>query len=69
MNKLQRKLLQGLAASKGLFLAVVMVVFLGVAFFGMAAHNTAAGDIAGRLVRLRRNQFPRGTNEFSGRLW
>jgi len=69
MNKLQRKPLQGPAASKGLFVAVVMIVFLGVAFFGLAAHNTAVGDMAGRPVRLRSNQFPRGTNEFSGRLW
>ena len=69
MNKLQRKLLRGLTASKGLLLAAVMVVFLGVAFFGLAVHNTAVGDMAGRPVRLRRNQFPRGTNEFSGRLW
>lgn len=32
--KLQRKLIRDLAASKGLFLAVTAVIFLGVAFFG-----------------------------------
>ena len=34
MNKLQRKVVRDLAASKGLFLAVIMVIFLGVALFG-----------------------------------
>ena len=34
MNKIWRKLLRDLAASKGLFLAVAVVIFLGVAFFG-----------------------------------
>jgi putative ABC transport system permease protein len=33
-HKLQRKLVRDLAASKGLFLAVTAVIFLGVAFFG-----------------------------------
>ena len=33
-RKLQRKLIRDLAASKGLFLAVTAVIFLGVAFFG-----------------------------------
>jgi len=34
MNKLQRKLVRDLASSKGLFLAVTAVIFLGVALFG-----------------------------------
>jgi len=34
LNKLQRKVVRDLAASKGLFLAVIMVIFLGVALFG-----------------------------------
>jgi len=34
MNKLNRKLVRDLAASKWLFLAVAIVIFLGVAFFG-----------------------------------
>jgi putative ABC transport system permease protein len=42
VNKLQRKLLRDLAASRGLFLAVASVIFLGVTFFGasfMAFQN------------------------------
>jgi putative ABC transport system permease protein len=41
-NKLQRKLFRDLAASRGLFLAVASVIFLGVTFFGasfMAFQN------------------------------
>ncbi|MES0328763.1 MAG: FtsX-like permease family protein [Dehalococcoidales bacterium] len=42
MNKLQRKLFRDLGASRGLFLAVASVIFLGVTFFGasfMAFQN------------------------------
>jgi putative ABC transport system permease protein len=59
VNKLQRKLVRDLAASKGLILAVAVVIFLGVALFGASfmGYQNLKGSYDYSYERLRFADF------------